>query len=681
MSGSSHNGSSRSPPMERRRPSHSPSTCPTTPEGHPLDIPVAMDNTPANTQTIAQPSAAFWLIPATLFVTNPHPGTPMVTSPALPSSPVIPANPSASGLLNENVVGREPNNIELILGVMRRSLTRLDALTETVDTATTVTRELSGAGTVLMAQLIANGRNATVSENDFEMAQQFIDQYGLEEAAHTVMAIDRNPDHLHGPLPAYTTPNQCSIPVPERLVRDFDTVLGPLRLPSWDNIEYRNRVLRILVLVCNWSWCSAMQVILQRNLMWHALELLQMLINTTRRFPNFSSTEWLVFMTWDIATRVYEARIEWYLEEACRRVTARHVDYNQFNPSNHRLHEHGFIASHRFRPYVRNRQGLMDRIQSLAAHMRIQREPIGLNPPTGLPALWLRQIYQASGELLHTDNQVPNDSWSYVDEFISLMRDTSNLENPSSHLAIDPVAEYSGTDRRVQTGVAGRDYTFQPGNLQFPSLRHHNGSWDACTGCYLCAGNHNTSDHGPSRPNGANANQTMVMWDSQNRSYIVVEPATSSSTTSSVASPRPQRPVTTPAQSRQILRDARVARHPFTGQPRTPEPRTLHPVSNQRSHRPRSRRTPEHTAGIRSVSGTPAPPYTSPTPPPPTYATTVAGLPTARRPVFHAPQRTVIDITNKNEAPVETLVPRTDAQTARRGRPRYAGRGQRRQPD
>src|SRR6266478_1468277 len=347
MSGSSHNGSSRSPPMERRRPSHSPSTCPTTPEGHPLDIPVAMDNTPANTQTIAQPSAAFRLIPATLFVTNPHPGTPMVTSLALPSSPVIPANPSASGLLNENVVGREPNNIELILGVMRRSLTRLDALTETVDTATTVTRELSGAGTILMAQLIANGRNATVSENDFEMAQQFIDQYGLEEAAHTVMAVDRqvegalaeigdtppnrpapsternsNPDHLHGPLPAYTTPNQCSIPVPEQLVRDFDAVLGPLRLPSWDNIEYRNRVLRILLLVCNWSWCSAMQVILQHNLMWHALDLLQMLINTTRCFPNFSSTEWLVFRTWDIATRVYEARIEWYLEEACRRVTA-----------------------------------------------------------------------------------------------------------------------------------------------------------------------------------------------------------------------------------------------------------------------------------------------------------------------------------------------------------------------
>src|SRR6266478_2039162 len=270
----------------------------------------------------------------------------------------------------------------------------------------------------------------------------------------------------------------------------------------------------------------------------------------------------------------------------------------------------------------------MDRIQSLAVHMRVNREPIGLNPPTGLPALWLRQIYQASGELLRTDNHVPNDSWSYVDEFISLMCDTSNLENPSSHLAIDPVAEYSSTDCRVQTGVAGRDYTFQPGNLQFPSLRHHNSSWDTCTGCYLCAGNHNTSHHGPSRPNGANTNQTMVMWDSQNRSYIIVEPSTSSSTTSSVASPWLQRPVTTLAQSRQILRDAQVARHPFTGQPRTPEPWTLHPVSNQRSHCPRSRRTPEHSAGIRSVSGTPAPPYTSPTPPPHTYTTTVAGLPT-----------------------------------------------------
>src|SRR6266403_2581265 len=190
MSGSSHNGSSRSPPMERRRPSHSPSTRPTTPEGHPLDIPVAMDNTPANTQTIAQPSAAFRLIPATLFVTNPHPGTPMVTSLALPSSPVIPtspANPSTSGLLNKNMVGREPNNIELILGVMPRSLTRLDALTESVNTATTVTHELSGAGTILMAALSTNSRNHTVSENDFEMAQQFIDQYRLEEATHTIM--------------------------------------------------------------------------------------------------------------------------------------------------------------------------------------------------------------------------------------------------------------------------------------------------------------------------------------------------------------------------------------------------------------------------------------------------------------------------------------------------------------
>jgi len=238
------------------------------------------------------------------------------------------------------------------------------------------------------------------------------------------------------------------------------------------------------------------------------------------------------------------------------------------------------------------------------------------------------------------------------------MRDTSNLENPSSHLAIEPSHRIlrhgpSSSNRCRRT----RLYLFSPATFSFPSLppsqRLHGTHAPAATPSAQEITTPPTTD--PLVQNGANTNQTMVMWDSQNRSYIVVEP------------------------SHIVIRDLLGLHHPdhndlsplwrkagkFLGtreshvthsqdKPRTPEPWTLHPVSNQRSHRPRSRRTPEHTTGIRSVSRNSRSALHQ------SYA--AAALLTQLQlqdyqpqdaPSSMPPQRTVIDITNENEAPVE----------------------------